>query len=277
MKLKDKIALVTGGGSGIGREICLTFAREGASVAVNDINAASIEETIKLMGEAASRAHAVQADVADSQQVNRMFAAVVERYGTLDILVNNAGIAEVQGQADYDRLNRTAEAQMAELMAGGPLKTRWEATQNLSDADWDRMLRVHLYGTFYCARAALKIMEAKNFGRIINMSSIAATEGMDGAPHYAAAKAGILGLTRSLAREVGPFGITVNAIAPGYIETPMTAPLSEAVRGAWIMNTPTKTSGQPKDIALAALYLADANNDFMTGQIISPCGGWWMP
>ncbi|HZS05407.1 MAG TPA: 3-oxoacyl-ACP reductase family protein [Blastocatellia bacterium] len=277
MKLKNRIALVTGGGSGIGREICLVFAREGASVAVNDINAAGIEETIRLMGESGGRALAVPADVSDSDQVRRMFAAAHDRYGTLDILVNNAGIAEVRGPEETDRLNRIFEAQMGEMMSGGPIRTRWEMTQSMDDETWDRMLRVHLYGTFYCTREALKLMEPKSYGRIINISSIAATEGLDAAPHYSAAKAGILGFTRALAREVGPFGITVNAIAPGYIETPMTAPLSEAVRGAWIMNTPTKKSGKPKDIAVAALYLADEENDFMTGQVISPCGGWWMP
>jgi len=276
MKLKGRVALVTGGGSGIGREICLTFAREGASVAVNDINAQGIKETIQQMSEFTNQALAVPADVSDSGQVRKMFAAVLERYGTLDVLVNNAGISEVNDQ-DVDRLNRTFEAQLVEMISGGPIKTYWETTQNLEDEAWDRMLKVHLYGTFYCSREALKIMEAKGYGRIINMSSIAATEGLEAAPHYAAAKAGMLGFTRSLAREVGMRGITANAIAPGYIETPMTAPLSKALRAAWIMNTPVKKSGQPKDVALAALYLADEQNGFVTGQIISPCGGWWMP
>lgn len=277
MKLKDKISLVTGGGSGIGREICLTFAREGASVAVNDINDDAIQETIRLMNEAGAHALAVKADVSDSTQVKQMFAEILQHYGTLDILVNNAGIGEVSGKHEVDRMNRVAEAQMTEAITGGPIKTHWEVTQNMEDAVWDRMLKVHLYGTFHCSREALKVMESKNYGKIVNLSSIAATVGLEGAPHYSAAKAGILGFTRSLAREVGARGITVNAIAPGFIETPMTAPLSPMIRKAWTMNTPLKKSGKPQDIAAAALYLACNDSDFVTGQIISPNGGWWMP
>jgi 3-oxoacyl-[acyl-carrier protein] reductase len=277
MKLDGKVALVTGGGSGIGREICLTFAREGASVADNDINPDGIQGTIRAMGESGARAIGVQADVSDSAQVKRMFTEVAGRYRTLDILVNNAGIAEVSGQAEIERMNRIGEAQVQEMMAGGPIKTFWEVTQTMEDAVWDRMLRVHLYGTFYCTREALRILEPKGYGRIVNMASIAGTVGLEGAPHYSAAKAGILGFTRALAREVGIRGITVNAIAPGYIETPMTAPLSPVVQQMWRMNTPLKKAGKPKDIAAAALYLASDDGEFVTGQIISPNGGWWMP
>ena len=277
MRLEGKIALVTGGGSGIGREICLAFAREGAHVAVNDLKPASIAETIKAMGEAGARALAVPADVGDSGQVAQMFTAVQRRYPTLDILVNNAGIGEVAGRGDTARMNQVAESRMQEMMSGSPPTTRWNVTQHLDDAAWDTMLRIHLYGTFYCARAALKIMEAKNTGRIINISSIAATMGLEGSPHYSAAKAGILGFTRSLAREVGDSGITVNAIAPGYIETPMTDPLSPLMRQIWIMNTPLKKAGKPADIAAAAVYFASDDGNFVTGQILSPNGGWWMP
>ncbi len=277
MRLDGKIALVTGGGSGIGREICIAFAREGAHVAVNDLKPAGIKGTIAAMGEAGARALEVPADVADSGQVATMFAAVARRYPTLDILVNNAGIGEVAGRGDTDRMNRVAECRMQEMMAGGPITTRWNATQSLDDAAWDTMLRVHLYGTFYCAREALKIMEAKGSGRIINMSSIAARIGLEAAPHYSAAKAGILGFTRSLAREVGSSGITVNAIAPGFIETPMTDPLSPLMRQLWIMNTPLGKAGKPGDIAAAAVYLASEDGGFVTGQIMSPNGGWWMP
>jgi 3-oxoacyl-[acyl-carrier protein] reductase len=277
MRLEGKIALVTGGGSGIGREICLAFAREGAHVAVNDLKPAGIKDTIAAMGEAGARALEVPADVADSAEVASMFAAVARRYPTLDILVNNAGIGEVSGSGDTERMNRVAESRTQEMMAGGPITTRWNVTQSLDDATWDAMLRVHLYGTFYCAREALKIMEAKGFGRIVNMSSIAARIGLEGAPHYSAAKAGILGFTRALAREVGSSGITVNAIAPGFIETPMTDPLSPTMRQLWIMNTPLGKAGKPADIAAAAVYLASEDGAFVTGQIISPNGGWWMP
>ena len=174
-------------------------------------------------------------------------------------------------------MNAVAEARMSEMMAGGPLTTHWEVTQSLDDASWDRMLRVHLYGTFHCTREALRVMEPRGYGRIVNVSSIAATVGLEGAPHYCAAKAGILGFTRSVAREVGARGITVNAIAPGYIETPMTSGLSPLMRRLWIMNTPLQKSGAPADIALAALYLASDEAGFVTGQILSPNGGWWMP
>ena len=184
MRLEGKIALVTGGGSGIGREICLAFAREGAHVAVNDLKPTSITETIKMMGEAGARALAVPADVSDSGQVAEMLAAVQRRYPTLDILVNNAGIGEVAGRGDTARMNQVGESRVQEMMSGTLPTTRWHVTQNLDDAAWDTMVRIHLYGTFYCARAALKIMEAKSTGRIINISSIAATMGLEGAPHY---------------------------------------------------------------------------------------------
>jgi 3-oxoacyl-[acyl-carrier protein] reductase len=277
MKLDGKVALVTGGGSGIGRAICLAFAAEGASVAVNDIRPESIQETVALMGEAGGRALGVPTDVSDSGAVRKMFASILARYKTLDVLVNNAGIGEVSGQGEIERMNRIAEAQAAEMMAGGPIKTRWEVTQTLDDASFERMLKVHLFGAFYCTREALKIMESRGSGRIINMASVAGTSGLEGAPHYSAAKAGMLGLTRSVAREVGPIGVTVNAIAPGYIETPMTSPLSPVVKQMWMMNTPLKKSGQPEDIAAAALYLASEDGRFVTGQVISPNGGWWMP
>jgi 3-oxoacyl-[acyl-carrier protein] reductase len=277
MKLKNRIALVTGGGSGIGREICLVFAREGAIVVVNDINAQGIQETVRLMGEFADKALAAQADVSNSEQVRRMFATALDRYGTLDILVNNAGVVVVKSQEEYDRLNRIFATQMTAMTAGGPIKTYGEITQNMEDFEWDRLLKVHVYGAFYCAREALKIMEARGYGRIINISSVAATAGHEGMPHYCAAKAGILGLTRSLAREVGARGVTVNAIAPSYIETPMSAPLSEAMRMTIIMNTPVKKPGKPKDVAAAALYLADEECDFVTGQIIFPVGDGGCP
>lgn len=275
MRLKNKVALVTGGGSGIGKEICLLFAREGATVAVNDIVAESAEKTIQAMGELGANALALPADVSDSEQVKNMFSKLLEKYGTLDILVNNAGIGEVNSKNE-DTLNRVAEAQLAEMFEG-QIKTHWNVTQNLSDADWDKMLRVHLYGTFYCMREALKIMSAKNYGRIVNMASVAATLGLEPSPHYSAAKAGILGLTRAVSREVGGQSITVNAIAPGLIETPMTDVISPMLKQAWVMGTPAKRAGQPIEVATAALFLASDEGSFFTGQVLSPSGGGWMP
>jgi 3-oxoacyl-[acyl-carrier protein] reductase len=275
MRLKDKVALVTGGGSGIGKEICLLFAKEGAQVAVNDIVSQSIEKTIQDMGEFSSQALALKADVSDSSQVKNMFAELMTKYGRIDILVNNAGIAEVSKDQEND-LNRVMEAQLGESFEG-QIKTHWAVTENLSDEDWDKMLRVHLYGTFYCTREALKIMSKNNYGRIINMASVAATLGLESSPHYSAAKGGILSLTRAVAREVGSRSITVNAIAPGLIETPMTDVISPIIKQAWVMSTPAKRIGTAYEVATAALYLASDESSFFTGQILSPSGGCWMP
>ncbi len=148
MRLKNKVALVTGGGSGIGREISLLFAKEGAQVGINDIVTASIEKTIQDMGELGTQALALPADVSDSSQVQKMFASLLAKYGTIDILVNNAGIGEISSEKE-NSLNHVMEAQLGEMFQG-EIKTHWSVTENLSDADWDKMLRVHLYGTFYC-------------------------------------------------------------------------------------------------------------------------------
>jgi 3-oxoacyl-[acyl-carrier protein] reductase len=276
MRLKDRVALVTGGGSGIGRAICLAFASEGARVIVNDVNDESIAGTIAQMGEIGGNGLAANADVSDSSKVKQMFTAALDHFGTLDILVNNAGIGEVSNERAGE-VGRIAEQQIGELMSGGPVKTFWEVTQNLQDEEWDRMLRVHLYGTFYCSREALKIMEPKGRGKIVNMSSVAGTMGLEGSPHYSAAKAGILGFTRSLSREVGMRGINVNAICPGLIETPMTELIPPLLKQLWIANTPMRRSGEVTDIAAAALYLASDESNFVTGQILSPNGGTWMP
>jgi 3-oxoacyl-[acyl-carrier protein] reductase len=274
MRLKDRVAVVTGGGSGIGREICLAFAREGASVAVNDISNDAIEETIRLMGPYSEQAFAARCDVSNSSEVKEMFQKILERFGTVDILVNNAGIGEVKKMDKENPLSQLTEEQIKELYVQGKLNT--EITQNMEDDEWDLMIKIHLYGTFYCTREALKVMGTKNYGRIINMASVAGTLGLEGSPHYCAAKAGIVGFTRSVAREVGSRGITVNTIAPGLIETPMTDTLLPIVKQAWIRATALKKAGKPSDISAAALYLASEEGNFLTGQIISPNGGAWV-
>jgi 3-oxoacyl-[acyl-carrier protein] reductase len=183
MKLEGRVALITGGGSGIGRAIALLFAEEGARVIVNDVNLRAAEETVEPMGGAKERGYAIRADVSSSADVRAMFAEIDARYGKLDILVNNAGIAETESKmAD---LNRKGEARLAEMMSGRKIETHWDVTQDLSDEEWHRMIGVHLNGTFFCAREALKLMERKNSGVIINMASVAALKGIPSASHYA--------------------------------------------------------------------------------------------
>jgi 3-oxoacyl-[acyl-carrier protein] reductase len=209
--------------------------------------------------------------VADSAQVRAMFAEVERELGALDILVNNAGIA---GSAeDREALQEKGEARIREMMAGQPVETHWDVTQNMSDAAWRRMIGVHLDGAFFCTREALRLMSRQNRGVIINMSSVAGLMGLDAVPHYCAAKAGILGLTRAVSREVASRGIRVNAICPGYIDTPMTRPTSPLLRAAVLARTPLGRWGEPEDLAATALFLASDDSSFFTGQWLSPNGG----
>lgn len=274
MRLKDRVALVTGGGSGIGRAIALRFAEEGARVIVNDVKQEKAQETVDAIAarSEAQRGRAIAADVADSGQVRRMFAEVDRELGALDILVNNAGIAE--GSAgDRDRIKARGEARIGELLAGGPVTTHWDVTQEMSDEAWHRMIGVHLNGTFFCTREALRLMARRNRGVIINMSSVAALMGLDATPHYSAAKGGILAFTRALAREVASRGIRVNAICPGYIDTPMTQPISPLMQRVILSRTPMGRMGLPEEIAATALFLASDDGSYFTGQWLSPNGG----
>jgi 3-oxoacyl-[acyl-carrier protein] reductase len=200
-----------------------------------------------------------------------MFAEVEREYGgRLDILVNNAGIAGTG--ADRQRLARMAEARLAETMAG-KITTHWDITQNMTDDDWHRMIGVHLDGTFFCTREALKLMSRVNRGSIVNLSSVAALSGLDLVPHYSAAKGGILSFTRALAREVGSRNIRVNAICPGYINTPMTAGISPVMQKVILSRTPLGRWGEPEEVAATALFLASDDSAFYTGQWLSPNGG----
>jgi 3-oxoacyl-[acyl-carrier protein] reductase len=272
MKLKDKIAVVTGGGSGIGREISLLFAEEGARVAVNDLTLESAQRTVEAMGAAKPRGFAVEADVSDSARVREMFAEVEKRFGGIDILVNNAGIGEATPD-EMETLNKKAEARAAEVLGGQPIETHWDITQEMTDEAWLKMIGVHLNGTFFCTREALKRMSRKNSGVIINMSSIAGLTGLDPVPHYCAAKGGILGFTRSVAREVGSRNIRVNAICPGFIQTPMTDPISPVMKMMVLAQTPLQRWAQPQEVAATALFLASDDSAFFTGQWLSPNGG----
>jgi 3-oxoacyl-[acyl-carrier protein] reductase len=272
MKLRDRIALVTGGGSGIGRAICLRFAEEGARVVVNDIHLAAAEKTLHELGGSGHRGQAIQADVADSGQVKAMFATIERELGGLDVLVNNAGIGLGPGEQREARAQR-AEARIMETVSGRGVQTHWDVTENLSDEAWHRMIAVHLDGTFFCTREALRLMSRAGRGAIINLSSVAALTGLESVPHYSAAKGGILAFTRAVAREVASRGIRVNAIAPGYIDTPMTEPMSPLVRAAVRAGTPLGRSGDPREVAATALFLASDDGSFFTGQWLSPNGG----
>jgi 3-oxoacyl-[acyl-carrier protein] reductase len=271
MKLDGKIALVTGGGSGIGRAIALTFAQEGARVVVNDLKLGAARETLATIESGGAHGRAIQADVADSRQVRAMFAEVEEAFGDLDVLVNNAGIAETE-PGEAERRSATAEARMQELLSGQGIETHWDITQELSDEAWTRMLAVHLNGTFFCTREALRLMSRRNQGAIVNMSSVAAW-GLESVPHYSAAKGGILAFTRAVAREVGSRGIRVNAICPGYIDTPMTERMSDLSRKAIVARTPLQRTARPEEVARTALFLASEDSAFFTGQWLSPNGG----
>jgi 3-oxoacyl-[acyl-carrier protein] reductase len=216
------------------------------------------------------------ADVADSKAVAGMFESVGAREGRLDVLVNNAGIAGHESNPELaQRFVSVALAQMQERATKGRIETHADATLATSDEDWRRMIAVHLDGTFFCTREALRVMAGQGGGSIVNMGSIMGTAGGAGAPAYCAAKAGILGLTRSLARELATRNIRVNAIAPGWIETAMTAPLA-SVRPLLEMQTPLGRMGSADDIAWAAVYLASDESAFVTGQVLSPNGGWHM-
>ncbi len=271
MRLKGKVALITGAGSGIGRAIATLFAQEGARVIANDLKDTAARETVEALGAAGSGARAIRADVADSAQVKAMFAEVEREFGSLDVLVNNAGIAGTSA-ADRDKLRERADTRIMELMSGQGIRTHLDVTQEMTDEAWHRMIAVHLNGTFFCTREALKLMSRRDQGAIINMSSVAAW-GIEAVPHYSAAKAGILGFTRAVAREVASRKIRVNAICPGYIDTPMTQPMSDLMRKATIARTPLGRYAEPTEVAQTALFLASDDSSFFTGQWLSPNGG----
>lgn len=247
MRLEGKVALVTGASRGIGREIALEFAREGADVAVNyagsEEKAREVAEEIKAMGR---KALLVQCDVSDSQAVQDMIKSVVDYFGGLDILVNNAGI------------------------------TRDNLILRMKEEEWDAVINTNLKGVFLCTKAAARAMMKKRSGCIINISSIVGITGNPGQANYVAAKSGVIGLTKTTAKEFASRGITVNAIAPGFISTDMTEDLPEEVKEAMIKQVPLARIGEPKEIARVALFLASSDSSYMTGQILRVDGGMGM-
>jgi 3-oxoacyl-[acyl-carrier protein] reductase len=245
MVLENRVALVTGGSQGIGRAIALALAREGAKVGINfypgeEEKAKRVAAEIERMG---GKAFAVPADVTDRSAVREMVEVLSEHLGSIDILVNNAGI------------------------------TRDSLLLRMKDEDWDQVIATNLTGVFNCTRAVLRTMVKKRWGRIINIASVVGLIGNPGQCNYGAAKAGIVGFTKCLAREVGGRGITVNAVAPGFIETEMTAKLSREAKEAFLQRIPLGRPGKPEDVAGVVVFLASSAADYVTGQVIHVDGG----
>lgn len=270
-RLKNKIALITGGARGLGLSIATHFFNEGAKVILCDIN---IEEATQKARDLDGKAYYM--DVSNSKNVENVFLEIAKKYKTLDILVNNAGINGFEGRQDLlDERIKVNNLQSKEFATIEKIKSHFDVTVNMTDEEWHRMISIHLNGTFFCTREALKIMNNQKEASIINMGSVLGTTGGPSSPHYSAAKAAILGFTRATAKELASRNIRVNAIAPGYIDTDMTSSLGD-VKKIVKASTPMKKFGSPEDIAWAAVYLASNEAKFVTGQTISPNGGFVM-
>lgn len=244
MDLEDKVAVVTGASRGIGRAIALELARRGASVVVNyNRSAEAAHEVVSAIEEEGGQALAVQADVSELEQAATLVKAAIDTFGTIDILVNNAGTTR-------DRL----------LMM-------------MSEDDWDVVLRTNLKGVFNCCKAAARKMMRQRSGRIISISSVSGIAGQGGQTNYAASKAGVIGLTKSLAKELGPRNITVNAVAPGFVPTALTNDLSEEMKEKAREATPLGRMGRPEEIAYAVAFLASDLAGFITGEVLTVDGG----
>lgn len=245
--LTGKIAIVTGASRGIGREVAIMLAAKGAIVIVNyNGSAAKAEEVVKEIEMLGGKAEAVQCNVSDYEKAEELLSYVIKQYGKVDILVNNAGI------------------------------TRDNLLMKMSEEDFDAVLNTNLKGAFNCIRHVARQMLKQKGGRIINMSSVSGVLGNAGQANYCASKAGLIGLTKSVARELASRGITVNAVAPGFIDTEMTQVLPEAVKAAAVEQIPMKHFGSTKDIANTVAFLASEEAGYITGQVISVDGGMAM-
>ena len=243
MQLKEQVAIVTGGARGIGREIALVLARAGADVALWDVNAQAMEPTAGELRALGRRAESLVVDVTSAAAVDEAAAKILDKLGRIDILINNAGVTQ------------------------DGLIVRME------EAQWDRVLDINLKGTYLCTRAVSKVMLKARRGRIVSIASIIGMIGNAGQANYAASKAGIIGLTKSVAKELGSRGVTCNAIAPGFIKTEMTERLPEAVKQKLLEQIPLGSLGEPSDVASAALFLVSDAARYITGHVLVVDGG----
>jgi 3-oxoacyl-[acyl-carrier protein] reductase len=262
--LAGKVAVVTGGGSGLGEAICIRFASEGARVAAFDVNEDAANLTAELVG-----GIALIADVSDGASVDRALEQVEAQLGPVDVWVNNAGIAAT---AQAERVIPRAEQQLAEA-TDGAISTPLDALVRLPDEEWRRMLAVHLDGTFYGTRAAARSMAPRGRGVIVNIASICGIEGCTGYPHYSAAKGGVLAFTRAVAKELAVQGVRVNAVAPGFIETPTAGMQGDALRTSLRLRIPLGRFGRSEEVAATVAFLASDDGAFFVGETLSPNGG----
>jgi 3-oxoacyl-[acyl-carrier protein] reductase len=246
MKLQEKVALITGGAQGIGKAIALLFAREGAAVVVADINLEKARETCREIESLGRGALAVGGNVADAKEVETMVQEAIKHFGRLDILVNNAGV------------------------------TRDQVLLRMKEEDWDLVMAVNLKGAFQCTKAALRPFLKQRSGKVVNIASVTGQMGNAGQANYAASKAGLIGFTKSIAREYARRNIQVNAVAPGFIDTAMSQAIPQKDREILIQQIPMERLGTPEDVAEAVLFLASGAADYITGQVINVNGGMHM-
>lgn len=242
--LNGKVAVITGAGRGIGRAIALQFAQYGSKVVINYRNSiAQVEELLSAIKNAGGEAIAIQADISKEEEAKRLIEEAVKHYGRLDVLVNNAGI------------------------------TKDNLLMRMSEADFDSVININLKGTFFCLKHASTVMLKQRCGKIINISSVVGLTGNVGQVNYAASKAGVIGMTKAAARELASRGITVNAVAPGFVETDMTDALSDKIKEATIANIPLKRYGIAEEVAGAVSFLASEAANYITGQVLQVDGG----
>jgi 3-oxoacyl-[acyl-carrier protein] reductase len=265
MRLDGQVAAVTGGAAGIGAAICRRLAAEGARVAALDLNLDGARQTVEAIGGGL----AVRLDVTDSAAVEAAVAQVEAELGPLGVFVNNAGAV---GAAHLKRVGARFEAQRAEA-ASGRIETPLDALVRLSDDEWRHMLAIHLDGTFHGTRAAARVMAPRGSGAIVNMASICGIEGCTGHPHYSAAKAGIIGFTRSVGKELIQQGVRVNAVAPGHVGTSTLAGELDDSRREIALKTPAGRLARADEIAATVAFLASGDASYFVGATLSPNGG----